>query len=93
MTVVLVMFPTSESIATIPVVASATWPDDAVKEGSVSMRRFMSGVARRHAAHGAQQISGRDVRAIRQAIEDAPTPGLAADLLAAATRQGIHVFR
>ena len=57
------------------------------------MRRFMSGIGRHHAGYGAHPVTGRDIRAIRQAIEDAPTPGLAADLLAAATRQGIHVFR
>ncbi len=64
-----------------------------LREWSISMRRFMSGVGRRHSGHGDRQVTGRDVRAIRHAIEDAPTPGLAADLLAAATRQGIHVFR
>jgi len=57
------------------------------------MRRFMSGFGRRHHGHGTKQVSARDIRAIRHAIEDAPTPGVAADYLAAAMRQGVHVFR
>ena len=57
------------------------------------MRWFMSGIGHRHHGGRARQVSARDVRAIRHAINDAPTPGMAADLLGAATRQGIHVFR
>ena len=59
------------------------------------MRRFMSGIGRRHHAYAPEvrHVSARDIRAIRHAIEDAPTPGVAADYLAAAMRQGVHIFR
>lgn len=56
------------------------------------MRRFVGGLGRRAEAH-ARGLSPRDIRAIRHAIMDAPTPGMQDDLMAAAYRQGINVFR
>lgn len=58
------------------------------------MRRFASLVRSREAVnHDERHVSARDIRAIRHAIADAPTPGLRADLMAAAVRQGIDLGR
>ncbi len=56
------------------------------------MRRFLGSWGRQDNEQE-RGLSARDIRAIRHAILDAPTPGMQADLMAAATRQGVQIWR
>lgn len=56
------------------------------------MRRFISQSRTSRNHRGVAELSYRDIRAIREAIANAPTPGMRAELEAVANRQHVHLY-